>query len=274
MAESAPTFSGLATRVATGLVLAALVALLITLAPFWAVGILAAAAAGIGSWEFEHMMLAEWGGPERVLTIASAGLLPLAALAGPSALAGAAMLGLLAGTLATIASVKDMERAITVALPRGWGLMYAGLGLGCLILVLISPSGRALLMYLITVVAAADAGAYFAGSRFGKHKLAPVLSPGKSWEGVAGGLALSGAAGAVFAGLFLPATGPLAGFLLALVLAAASVGGDLLESVLKRAAGVKDSGVILPGHGGILDRVDGFLLAGPVLLLLRELFWR
>ncbi|MBU1453027.1 MAG: phosphatidate cytidylyltransferase [Proteobacteria bacterium] len=136
------------------------------------------------------------------------------------------------------------------------------------------PSGgRVLLLFALFAVIAADVGAYFAGHMWGKHKLAPSISPGKTIEGVAGGALSSAVLGAVFAGLWLPDTSAGAGALLGALLALVSVGGDLLESALKRAAGVKDSGGILPGHGGVLDRVDGILIGGATFLLLRMLLW-
>lgn len=125
--------------------------------------------------------------------------------------------------------------------------------------------GAWLVLLLILVVALADSGGYFVGRRFGKHKLAPAVSPGKTWEGFVGGL---------FANLLLMG---LLSLLLdidwLLVLAVivptslVSVLGDLLESMVKRHAGVKDSGNILPGHGGILDRIDGITAGAPVFAL-------
>ncbi|WP_254244293.1 phosphatidate cytidylyltransferase [Hymenobacter sp. BRD128] len=123
---------------------------------------------------------------------------------------------------------------------------------------------------LIFFVWAADTGAYFAGKNFGKHKLAPSISPGKTWEGWAGGAALTLATGWA-AGYFLPDI-PLSHRLVAAgVVAVFGPLGDLAESMLKRSAGVKDSGTFLPGHGGLLDRFDAFLLVLPVLALLQVL---
>src|SRR5690606_21924949 len=125
--------------------------------------------------------------------------------------------------------------------------------------------GSQWLVFLLALVWAADIGAYFAGRAFGRHKLAPQVSPGKTWEGLAGGLALAllaGWAGAWWFGQPLPR-------LLALVTVAilASVVGDLTESFFKRRAGVKDSGGLLPGHGGVLDRLDSLLAAAPLFVL-------
>ena len=124
------------------------------------------------------------------------------------------------------------------------------------------PGGAALAMTLLAVVWAADSGAWFCGRRFGRTRLAPAVSPGKTWEGVAGGLAAGAAVGAA-AAWWLALPGP--GIVLAALLAAgASVVGDLYESLCKRRAGVKDSGRLLPGHGGLLDRIDGLTAAAPV----------
>ncbi|MEB4591867.1 phosphatidate cytidylyltransferase [Candidatus Thiothrix sp. Deng01] len=123
-------------------------------------------------------------------------------------------------------------------------------------------------IYLIMLVAIADTAAFFAGRRFGRHKLAPDLSPGKTKEGVSGAV-LATAVWAVL-GLFwlnLPAGKEVWFVVLSMFVVLMSVAGDLFESLLKREAGVKDSGQILPGHGGILDRVDGLLAAAPLFAL-------
>lgn len=137
------------------------------------------------------------------------------------------------------------------------------------------PDGKWLTLYLLVIVWVADSGAYFAGHRWGKTKLAPHVSPGKTWEGVAGGLAavlvLAFAAGAFswrFSGYELAIWAALS-----LTTAFVSVFGDLFESRAKRAAGVKDSGTIFPGHGGVLDRIDAFTAAAPMFAL-AWLLWR
>ena len=123
-------------------------------------------------------------------------------------------------------------------------------------------------VYSITLISLADAGAYFAGRQFGRRKLAPRVSPGKTWEGVYGALAMS-AVVALVAWSFLPLrAGALLEFItLSLLVVIASIVGDLYESMLKRHAGLKDSGTLLPGHGGVLDRIDSLTAAFPVFLL-------
>ncbi len=127
--------------------------------------------------------------------------------------------------------------------------------------------GPALLLFLLVLIWVADSGAYFAGRAFGRHKLSPRVSPGKTWEGVAGGLAGALLCGLVFHYLDL-APAPLLSLLgLCLLTALVSIGGDLWESLLKRQAGLKDSGALLPGHGGVLDRIDSLIAAAPLFAL-------
>jgi len=136
----------------------------------------------------------------------------------------------------------------------------------CLVALLYaSANGRTLLLLALAIVWAADVGAYFAGRRFGRVKLAPRVSPGKTWEGVVGGLACA-AATAVAGALFLHQPGGSA-VVLGLSVGAISIVGDLTVSVFKRNAGVKDSGNLIPGHGGILDRVDSVTAAAPLFVL-------
>jgi phosphatidate cytidylyltransferase len=127
------------------------------------------------------------------------------------------------------------------------------------------PRGSEWVVFILTLAFAADTGAYFAGRALGRIKLAPRVSPQKTWEGVVGGMLFAlavGFCGSRWFGLeparFLP---------LCLAAAAFSVVGDLTESMFKRSAGLKDSGRLFPGHGGVLDRVDGVLAAAPVMCL-------
>ena len=110
-----------------------------------------------------------------------------------------------------------------------------------------------------------DTGAYYVGRRYGKHKLAPRVSPKKTWEGSIASAAVSSLAGALALPRLIPGVGVMEALLLALAANIAGQIGDLAESAIKRGAGVKDSGTLLPGHGGLLDRVDSSLFALPVL---------
>ena len=152
---------------------------------------------------------------------------------------------------------------------RGWGAGWYLLGFIYAVLPAISllwirerdAHGLELLLWALIVTWSTDIGAYFAGRRFGRRKLAPAISPGKTVEGLYGGIAaatLIGGAWVLANGLGLPL------LVLAPMLALAAQGGDLFESGMKRRAGVKDSGAWLPGHGGVLDRLDGLV---PVAVL-------
>ena len=132
-------------------------------------------------------------------------------------------------------------------------------------------AGVELLLYLLVLIAAADTGAYFGGRQWGKHKLAPRVSPGKTWEGVVSGLVAVSIVALVYCYLLdlqqqgWANVGVFVG--ISLVAAVFSIAGDLTESLYKREAGLKDSGNILPGHGGVLDRIDSLTAAAPIFLV-------
>lgn len=128
--------------------------------------------------------------------------------------------------------------------------------------------GMTVVLFVMLVVCATDIGAYFTGKRVGGPKLAPSISPGKTWAGLGGGIVAAALAGAIGASFSPYPPSAFAGLDLGVLLALVAQGGDLFESWLKRRANVKDSGTLLPGHGGILDRVDGLVAALPVFALL------
>jgi phosphatidate cytidylyltransferase len=128
-----------------------------------------------------------------------------------------------------------------------------------------------LLFFALALNWVGDSAAYYVGRRFGKHKLAPVVSPGKSWEGASASALGAVAFGVLYLGHFVPQIPWWQVALIAALASAAGQLGDLAESALKRGAGVKDSGNLLPGHGGILDRVDSSLFALPVVYVLYSL---
>jgi phosphatidate cytidylyltransferase len=132
-------------------------------------------------------------------------------------------------------------------------------------LVKLHEHGPSVLLFLLLLVVAADVGAYFSGRQFGRNKLAPRVSPGKTWEGVLGGLCGAAIVAVVGVSWFEVPAAPFVA--LSLVAVLASIIGDLTESLFKRHAGIKDSGSLLPGHGGVLDRVDSVTAAAPVFLI-------
>ena len=177
--------------------------------------------------------------------------------AGPSPFA----LGLVAGAAFFIAAVSRRSAL-------GWGVVYVGLPAFALVLLRGADDGLLLAFWAMGLVWATDIGAYFAGRTIGGPKLAPQVSPNKTWAGLAGGVLAATLFGFVLhTQAWLP-------FRLALVtplLAVLAQGGDLYESWLKRRAGVKDSGNVLPGHGGVLDRLDGLVPVAPIAALIVEM---
>jgi phosphatidate cytidylyltransferase len=154
-----------------------------------------------------------------------------------------------------------------------YGLVYVGWFGAHLVMLHAEPGiGRGLVTLLFASVILTDSAAYCVGSLIGRHKMAPRISPNKSWEGAVAGLVAAVAGGGILWAVhtqgvagFLPAWGLIAYLVAAGCISVGGQVGDLIESSLKRDAGVKDSGVFFPGHGGVLDRCDGFLFASPVL---------
>lgn len=149
------------------------------------------------------------------------------------------------------------------------GLCYIPLPLALLILLRLSPEGATWVFLLCAVIFAGDTAALYAGTAWGRRKLSPAISPGKTVEGAAAGLAANLAVALAGKWLFLPALDWGACLLFALAAGIMGQVGDLFESQLKRVSNVKDSGGILPGHGGVLDRIDALLFAAPVAYLFR-----
>ncbi len=151
----------------------------------------------------------------------------------------------------------------------GEGLVMLSATWWVLVLLRQAPGGGGWVIALLAVVSAADTGAYFVGRAWGRHRLAPMISPGKTWEGFVGGMVGGGLVGCI-AG-FWSGISPWMLAVLALVAAIFSVIGDLTESRIKRWAGAKNSGRLIPGHGGLLDRIDGLMAAAPIFALGLEL---
>lgn len=144
------------------------------------------------------------------------------------------------------------------------GFLYIPFLLSHLILIRNGSDGIAWMYFLLCVVFAGDTGAYYAGSYQGRHKLCPSVSPGKTVEGSMGGLVSNLVVGLLFKWSFLPAIGWQTCIWLCLSIGIAGQIGDLFESMIKRQSGIKDSGKLFPGHGGVLDRIDALLFAAPV----------
>ncbi len=238
-------------------------------------GALFGALAAIGAWEWAGLRAGATAGYRGGYAAATAAA--LAALGAPQVPMTLTWAVLLAGVawwsaaLALVVRTQQQQpagRAGPLAhavcgwlvLVPAWLALYRLHGSG--------EDGPALVLGLLVVVWVADVGAYFAGRRFGRRKLAPRVSPGKTWEGLAGAVAAVvpvGVAFALAAGIVGAAVATFAALCAATALV--SVVGDLTESVFKRRAGVKDSGTLFPGHGGVLDRIDSITAAAPCFVM-------
>lgn len=256
-------------RLATGLVLLPTLYLVVVVAPRWVFYGVAALTFSLACMECYRMLESGGGRPFKWL-----GLLALWALIGAFAEPGAGYdpsLPLVAVTLVTVALAMALRRQpsemLQTATSTLFPVLFIGLALSYLIGLRVVPSGSGstLVMFLFFCVIAADTTAYYVGSTFGRHRMAPSISPKKSWEGAAGGLAGSVLAALAGRALFYGALPLEHALILGIVLGLASMVGDLGVSVVKRATGVKDSSSLLPGHGGMLDRMDSLLFASPLL---------
>ncbi len=250
------------TRALSGVALAVLVVGAIRFLPPLAV---VALAGGVLLLAFvEYTALARAAGiavarvPSGAATLATGGAVALA----PGALVVAAMAGGLLIAAAALVRARR-EEALAAAGAAAFPLLYLGLPFGALAAIFLEAGREALLLLLATIVAS-DVAQYYGGRLLGRRRLAPAVSPGKTVEGAVCGVV---AAAAAFAGLgawWLPGMASPARIVLGMTLAATGMTGDLFESHLKRGSGVKDSSGLIPGHGGVLDRIDALLFAAPV----------
>ena len=167
--------------------------------------------------------------------------------------------------VARLFSARPVEGAIEDVSATFMGIVYVALLFGFQVSIRTGTDGRQWLVFLYFIIWASDIGAYSIGIPFGKHRLYEKVSPKKSIEGFLGALVASSAMALLCRVWFMPTIGMVEAVAIAILLAVVGTIGDLAESLLKRAAGVKDSGGIIPGHGGILDRMDSMLFAAPVL---------
>jgi len=172
---------------------------------------------------------------------------------------------LIAFLVSLLAGGEDFSLRVHGAGATLLGILYLSLLLSFLALLRKLPEGAVYIYYLFAVTWANDAGAFYFGINFGRHRLCPTLSPGKSVEGSIAGLLFSLGASFLAKWWFFPQLGSIHAVLLGILLGIAGQLGDLSESLLKRALAVKDSGSLIPGHGGILDRADSLLFTGPLL---------
>jgi len=171
--------------------------------------------------------------------------------------------GTLALPAAMLLSSGPFEHRLKDTAIIAFGILYVGFTLSTVASTRLLPAGERFVLFLALVTWAADTGAYYAGTLWGKHLLAPSVSPKKTVEGLAGGVALAVGAALLAHAWFVPQLSLLDTLVLGMLLTGSGLLGDLWESAIKRRVGVKDSGSILPGHGGMLDRIDSLLFTAP-----------
>ena len=253
-------------RLATGIFLGLAWLLLLekgNLLIFWLVLL---AIAGVLLHEFCRMALNDFSFRDRT-AVTILGLLPLAGAGfGTAAAINSAVLLAFLLLFLHIFSIYPKRPDATKLLFRGtFAIVYLGAFTAHTFLIRLFENGTDWLLFLSIVIVASDSGAFYGGSFFGRHKLCPSISPGKTVEGLFFGVSAAMAAGLLFCHFLLPAAAWPAILLLSSLLALTGVVGDLIESIIKRSSGIKDSGTLLPGHGGLFDRLDSILLCVPVL---------
>lgn len=225
-------------------------------------------AAGLGSFELAAMLFRENGAFEKFLVVLMSLLMCLATQEGEAELM---VLGLSVVFIVSAGVLLFKEKDLARVLPNAGLILvssvYVGMFTGLIVaLRRLEPGvgGSHLVLMLFALAWANDAGAFFVGSRWGETKLWPAVSAGKTWAGFYGGIAAS-----ILMGIIIAAWSPVwrlgDGLALGVLFAFATPLGDLVESAVKRGAGVKDSGRFLPGHGGVLDRIDSILYTAPIL---------
>lgn len=257
-------------RVASAAVLLAVLLAAIWLAPFQATATLVIIAAALAGSELAHMSGRIGAAVPTAYVAVASSVLAMAFVVSlgasahdPGILAGALAALVLAGGVMTLAGGPPEPATITRAGVLMLAPIYVGMPLGAIAWVQLT-AGPAATTWLIAVIAISDSAQYYTGRAFGRRKLAPAVSPAKTIEGAIGGVVVAAIAGAALARVCLPQVPMAVAGVLTLTLVMFGIAGDLFESLIKRSAGVKDSSALIPGHGGVLDRIDSYLFAAPV----------
>jgi phosphatidate cytidylyltransferase len=265
-------------RIVTALILIPLVLVLVFLGPKWLFTLAVAAVATLAAWEFFGLAEKAGASPPRLAVLAAILALFACNFVLDRRDQTAAILGILSLALLVFCTFfRPVEQVMADATASIFCLFYVGMTLIALPALREESNGPSLVAFLLCVVWAGDTAALYVGRAWGRHKMAPGLSPNKTWEGMVGSVAGSLLATCGLLGLahLLAVQWDSAALSypediwywlgLAVVVNVAAQVGDLAESALKRSAGVKDSGALLPGHGGVLDRIDALIVAAPVL---------
>ena len=254
-------------RFLTAALLIPLVIALVLWGPPYLLGSVVVALAAVALWEY--FRLAEAAGmkvlPVPGYAFALAVVLLLLTDSPPVSILAAAVFFLMLLWVAAMFPSRQLAACLGSVSATFLGVVYVAVPLGLLAWICLRRDGPFLILFMLVVIWSGDAAGYYIGSAWGRHKSSPRISPGKSWEGTAGSLAAALLIGFLFARFLWGADTYWEPLLLAAALNGAGQLGDLAESALKRAAGVKDSSQLVPGHGGVLDRIDALLFAVPVL---------
>ncbi len=245
-------------RLATAAVVIPLLLLLIFAAPIWAFALVVSAIGVLGVIEYQHLVFPAQAS-DRAVGIGQGIVVIIGASLGPSGLAAAMVFFVATGLVWTYLGRSDFERALADLGLSAIGVLYIGVLLPHFIWLREAQAGPEWITFILTTAMAGDSCGYFAGHAWGRHKLIPRVSPGKTVEGALGIIAGSvvGAAGVKL--ILLGGATWVEILILALLIGILGQLGDLSESVMKRTFGVKESGWLFPGHGGVLDRVDSLL---------------
>jgi len=256
-------------RIISALVLSTGIVAILVFTPPWALGLVVLLALVLCAGEYQKMARPDASGFERGAFLFACLLVvcwPVINRELPMYTHGVAfLLAFFVLAFGRLARPLPLETSLSKLGLDGAGLLYIGVTFPFVFLLRDRPDGGWTLLMVMAITFLSDTGGYFAGRFLGKHKLYPAVSPKKTIEGLFGGLALAVVA-AFVARHFFPGHGyltPVDCIVLGVVGALFAVTGDLVESMIKRATGVKDSGTLIPGHGGMLDRIDGLLFCGP-----------
>ena len=238
----------------------------------WVFAALVAVASILALWEYHRIVFAGDGrsANDPILIcgyLCAAALIGLGAGCRPSLIPLIVALNFILIAVHSIFRFSDDQAVVLRVARQVQGIIYVPLLLALLVLLRSRPDGMVWIFVLLAIIFAGDIAAYYVGSHLGRRKLAPAVSPGKTIEGALGGLGANLLAGVVAKIWFLPAGDWLLSCIGFVLFGAAGQAGDLFESELKRISKIKDSSAILPGHGGILDRIDALLFAAPVAYL-------
>ncbi len=257
----------------TGLIALPLVVVLIIGGPvsFW---LLLAAVSLLALWEYYQAVFPPAADGQRSwlvwigMAVAPA-ILATVHRGGPATAAMWLSIDLVACGMVSVLRQGKAPGGVDAVFRQVFGLLYVPVALSLLIPVRAAADGWQWILFFLFVVFAGDIGAYYVGSYLGRRKLCPAISPGKTVEGAAGGIAANLVVGSLLKIVLLPSCGWLSCLLMIVSIGAVGQMGDLFESQIKRTAGVKDSGSLLPGHGGFLDRIDAILFAAPLAFAFR-----